>query len=77
MLEQNPDLLNSVNNLGGCDWEDAVSASGQVGHREMTNFLLEKGARMAICVACHAWKNIHRKKYDRNISLHEKYGRAP
>jgi hypothetical protein len=51
MLESNPDLLNSVNNLGGWDWEDAVSAAGHVGNAELANFLLEKGARMTLCVA--------------------------
>jgi len=51
LLEANPDLLNSVNNLGGWDWEDAVSAAGHVGYTELANFLLEKGARMTICVA--------------------------
>lgn len=51
MLQETPDLLNAVNNLGGWDWEDAIGASGHVGHREMTLFLLEKGARPTICVA--------------------------
>lgn len=51
MLEETPDLLNAVNNLGGWDWEDAIGASGHVGHREMTLFLLEKGARPTICTA--------------------------
>lgn len=51
MLEETPDLLNAVNNLGGWDWEDAIGASGHVGHREMTLFLLEKGTRPTICTA--------------------------
>lgn len=51
LLEETPDLLNAVNNLGGWDWEDAIGASGHVGDREMTLFLLEKGARPTICTA--------------------------
>lgn len=51
MLEEKPDLLNSVNNLGAWDWEDAVGAAGHMGIPELAIFLLEKGARMTICVA--------------------------
>ncbi len=51
LLLETPDLLNAVNNLGGWDWEDAIGASGHVGDREMTLFLLEKGARPTICTA--------------------------
>jgi hypothetical protein len=51
MLEEKPDLLNAVNNLGGWDWEDALGAAGHVGIPELAHFLLEKGARMTICVA--------------------------
>ncbi len=51
MLEETPDLLNAVNNLGGWDWEDALGAAGHVGIREEALFLLEKGARMTIHVA--------------------------
>ena len=51
MLQETPDLLNAVNNLGGWDWEDAVGAAGHVGIREEALFLLEQGARPTICVA--------------------------
>lgn len=51
MLEETPDLLNSVHNLGSWDWEDAVGAAGHMGHEELARFLLGKGARMTICVA--------------------------
>ncbi|MBK8425563.1 MAG: ankyrin repeat domain-containing protein [Lewinellaceae bacterium] len=51
LLLETPDLLNAVNNLGGWDWEDAIGAPGHVGDREMTLFLLEKGARPTICTA--------------------------
>lgn len=51
LLEANPDLLNSVNNLGSWDWEDALGAAGHTGNWDLACFLLEKGARMTICVA--------------------------
>lgn len=51
MLQETPDLLNSVNNLGGWDWEDAIGAAGHVGIPELARYLLDKGARPTICVA--------------------------
>jgi hypothetical protein len=51
MLQETPDLLNSVHNLGGWDWEDAIGAAGHVGIPELALFLLEQGARPTICVA--------------------------
>lgn len=51
MLEETPDLLNAVNNLGGWDWEDALGAAGHVGIPDEANFLLEKGGRLTLCVA--------------------------
>jgi hypothetical protein len=51
LLDENTDLLNCVNNLGGWDWEDAIGAAGHVGIPELATFLLEKGARPTICVA--------------------------
>jgi hypothetical protein len=51
MLVETPDLLNSVNNLGGWDWEDAIGAAGHVGIPELASFLLDMGARPTICVA--------------------------
>ncbi|MBC7890551.1 MAG: ankyrin repeat domain-containing protein [Ferruginibacter sp.] len=51
LLEENADLLNCVNNLGGWDWEDAIGAAGHVGIPELATFLLDKGARPTICVA--------------------------
>jgi hypothetical protein len=51
MLQEKPDLLNAVNNLGGWDWEDALGAAGHVGIRDMALYLLEQGARPTICVA--------------------------
>lgn len=51
LLEEKPDLLNAVSNLGAWDWEDAVSAAGHVGYHELAGFLLKKGARLTLCVA--------------------------
>lgn len=51
MLQTTPDLLNSVHNLGGWDWEDAIGASGHVGLRDLTLYLLAQGARPTICTA--------------------------
>ena len=51
MLQTTPDLLNAVHNLGGWDWEDAIGASGHVGLRELTLYLLEQGGRPTICTA--------------------------
>jgi hypothetical protein len=51
LLQETPDLLNSVNNLGGWDWEDAIGAAGHVGIPELAIYLLDKGARPTICVA--------------------------
>ncbi len=51
MLEEHPELLNSVNNLGGWDWEDAIGAAGHVGIPELAVYLIERGARPTICVA--------------------------
>ncbi len=51
LLQETPDLLNAVNNLGGWDWEDAIGAAGHVGIPELALYLLDKGARPTICVA--------------------------
>lgn len=51
LLQETPDLLNAVNNLGGWDWEDAIGAAGHVGIPELATWLLNKGARPTICVA--------------------------
>ncbi|WP_317898141.1 hypothetical protein [Aurantibacillus circumpalustris] len=69
MLEVNPDLLNSVNNLGGWDWEDALGAAGHVGNPELANFLLERGARMTICVAAMLGKTELVKSFILNFSF--------
>jgi hypothetical protein len=63
MLQESPDLLNSVNNLGGWDWEDAIGAAGHVGIPDLALYLLEKGARPTICVAAMLGKTDVVKAY--------------
>jgi len=63
MLQETPDLLNSVHNLGGWDWEDAIGAAGHVGIPELASYLLDKGARPTICVAAMLGKTDVVKAY--------------
>lgn len=63
MLQETPDLLNAVNNLGGWDWEDAIGAAGHVGIPELALYLLDKGARPTICVAAMLGKTAIVKAY--------------
>lgn len=63
LLQETPDLLNAVNNLGGWDWEDAIGAAGHVGIPELATWLLEKGARPTICVAAMLGKTEVVKAY--------------
>ena len=63
MLQETPDLLNAVNNLGGGDWEDAIGAAGHVGIPELALYLLDKGARPTICVAAMLGKTDVVKAY--------------
>ncbi len=63
MLQESPDLLNGVNNLGGWDWEDAISAAGHVGIPELAMYLLDKGARPTSCVAAMLGKTDVVKAY--------------
>lgn len=63
LLQETPDLLNAVNNLGGWDWEDAIGAAGHVGIPELALYLLDKGARPTICVAAMLGKTDVVKAY--------------
>ncbi|MCB9236044.1 MAG: ankyrin repeat domain-containing protein [Bacteroidia bacterium] len=40
-----PNLIYAAHDWGNGDFESALEAGGHVGHKEMVNFLLEKGAR--------------------------------
>ena len=88
MLEETPDLLNAVHNVGSWDWEDAVGAAAHMGKRDLALYLLSKGARMTICVAAglgeltivqsmiQAFPTMKNAKGPHNISMlqHAKYG---
>lgn len=89
MLEETPDLLHAVHNVGAWDWEDAVGAAGHMGRRELALFLLSKGARMTIFVAAmlgelaivksmiQAFPDMKYAKGPHNITLlqHAKHGK--
>ena len=45
-----PNLIYSSWDWGGGDFETAIGAGGHVGHKEMVNFLIEKGARPTLHV---------------------------
>jgi hypothetical protein len=50
MLDEHPLLLNSSWDWGGGDFETAIGAAGHMGHKDMANYLLNKGARADIFV---------------------------
>jgi hypothetical protein len=51
MLDQQPNLLNAAWDWGNGDYETGMNAAGHVGHVEIAEFLLSKGARMDIFCA--------------------------
>ena len=52
MLENDKQLLHVSNDWGGGDYESAIEAAGHVGNKEITSYLLNKGARYNIYLAC-------------------------
>jgi ankyrin repeat protein len=52
MLENDHLLLHASHDWGGGDFESAIEAAGHVGNKEIANYLLEKGARYNIYLAC-------------------------
>jgi len=52
MLENDHLLLHISNDWGGGDYESAIEAAGHVGNKEIANYLLGKGARYNIYLAC-------------------------
>lgn len=52
MLENDHLLLHVSNDWGGGDFESAIEAAGHVGNKEIANYLLGKGARYNIYLAC-------------------------
>lgn len=52
MLQANPQLLHSSYDWGGGDFESGIEAAGHVGNKEIASYLLEKGARYNVYLAC-------------------------
>lgn len=52
MLENDHLLLHASNDWGGGDFESGIEAAGHVGNKEIAGYLLGKGARYNIYLAC-------------------------
>ena len=52
MLENNHLLLHVSYDWGGGDYESGIEAAGHVGNKEIADYLLSKGARYNIYLAC-------------------------
>lgn len=52
LLENEPQLLHASHDWGGGDFESGIEAAGHVGNKEIANFLLSKGARYNVYLAC-------------------------
>ena len=52
MLENYKQLLHVCNDWGGGDYESAIEGAGHVGNKEIATYLLGKGARYNIYLAC-------------------------
>lgn len=52
MLENDPQLLHVSYDWGGGDYESGIEAAGHVGNKEIASYLLSKGARYNIYLAC-------------------------
>ena len=52
MLENDKQLLHVSNDWGGGDYESAIEGAGHVGNKEIAGYLLGKGARYNIYLAC-------------------------
>jgi len=50
MLEETPHLINATWDWKNGDFETAIGAAGHMGHKEMANYLIQKGARFDIFV---------------------------
>lgn len=51
LLAQQPGLLNAAWDWGGGDFETGIEGAGDVGNREIAEFLLDNGARLNIFCA--------------------------
>ena len=52
MLENDPQFLHVSFDWGGGDFESGIEAAGHVGNKEIATYLLSKGARYNIYLAC-------------------------
>jgi hypothetical protein len=52
MLENDHLLLHVSNDWGGGDYESAIEAAGHVGNKDIAKYLMAKGARYNIYLAC-------------------------
>ena len=52
MLENDPLFLHASYDWGGGDFETGIEAAGHVGNKEIANYLLSKGARYNVYLAC-------------------------
>jgi hypothetical protein len=52
MLENNKQLLHVSYDWGGGDFESGIEAAGHVGNTEIATYLLSKGARYNVYLAC-------------------------
>ena len=52
LLENEPQLLHVSHDWGGGDFESAIEAAGHMGNKDIATYLLEKGARYNIYLAC-------------------------
>ena len=50
MLEEQPGLLNAVNDWGGGDFEAAIGGAGHMGRRDIAEYLIGKGAKTTVFV---------------------------
>jgi hypothetical protein len=51
LLEKQPALINATVDWGAGDWESALGGAAHMGRRDITEFLLEHGARIDIFAA--------------------------
>jgi len=49
---QNPRLIFASHDWGSGDFENGIEAAGHTGHKEIADFLLEKGARVNFFTLC-------------------------
>ena len=81
MLADQPMLLNATWDWGGGDFETGIGGAGHMGHREIAEFLIGKGARLDVFVAAMlgkvdivralltAWPSLLQSKGPHGISL--------